>query len=237
MLGKRIYSMTLEANSFANALRMMKRLPFNSDLTQVESYMPSDRFTKEQQKEFIDLVQSTYLCHPYKGSFDLIYAVARQYKFAYKITKLMQWKLPGDISVAIDEYREFLDLVRANQDLVAVPTMKADLIWHLHMLNPYVYRTETLSIVGSMLDHNDNIPEKELRQHASDTQTKLKILRQEKATKNLFLKVFNSKRREEEAKIREKSKDIKDLLTFGNSDKAMEETFGGLMYTKKGFSG
>ncbi|KAL0146254.1 hypothetical protein V8B55DRAFT_1593578 [Mucor lusitanicus] len=131
-----------------DALRVMKRLPFNSGLTQVESYMSSDKFTNKQQKDFVDLVQSTYLCHPYKGSIDLIYAVARQYKFAYKITNLVPWKLPDDIPNAIDEYQEFLNLVKSNQDLVAVPTIRADLIWHLHMLNPSVYHKETLSMTG-----------------------------------------------------------------------------------------
>lgn len=79
--------------------------------------------------EFMDLVQSTYLCHPYKGSFDLIYAVVRQYKFAYKITKLVPWKIPNDIYNAMDEYNEFLDLVKLNQDLVAVPTIKAGMTY------------------------------------------------------------------------------------------------------------
>ncbi|CAO3634860.1 unnamed protein product [Mucor fragilis] len=220
-----------------DSLRAMKRLPFNSGLNQVESYMPSDKYTKDQQREFMDLVQSTYLCHPYKGSFDLIYAVARQYKFAYKITKLVPWKIPNDIYNAMDEYNEFLDLVKLNQDLVAVPTIKADLIWHLHMLNPLVYHMETSSIVGRVLNHDDTIPEKELKQYANDTQTRLKILRQENAKKNVFLNVLNSKKREDEAKLREESKGIKDLLTFNNSEKAMEETFGHLMYTEEGFSG
>lgn len=125
------------------------------------------------------------------------------------------------------------------------------------MLNPLVYHMETSSIVGRVLNHDDTIPEKELKQYANDTQTRLKILRQENAKKNVFLNVLNSKKREDEAKLREESmnymhfslfvlfidicvwlgKGIKDLLTFNNSEKAMEETFGHLMYTEEGFSG
>lgn len=74
---------------------------------------------------FIDNIQSTYLCNPYRGSFDLIYAVARQYKFAYKITKLISWKLPNDIIEAISDYTEFLGLLISKKDLIAVPTIKA----------------------------------------------------------------------------------------------------------------
>ncbi|KAL7308867.1 hypothetical protein PS15m_011006 [Mucor circinelloides] len=218
------------------ALQKMKQLPFNLGLTRIESFMPSDMCTKDQQKEFVDFVQSTYLCHPYKGSFDLIYAVARQYKFAYKITKLAPWKLPDDITNAIDEYQEFLSLIEANRDLVAVPTMKADLIWHLHMLNPSVYHKETILALGHVLNHNDDIPENELKQHAKDTQKRWKILRQEEAKKT-FLSMLNSKKREEEAKLREKSKDIKDLIKFNNSDTIMQEKFGHLMCTREGFPG
>jgi len=149
--------------------------------------------------------------------------VARQYKFAYKITKLVPWKLPDDIINAIDEYQEFLSLIQANRDLVAVPTMKAgkicfrwhdyaclnasfyiDLIWHLHMLHPSVYHKETILAVGHVLNHNDDIPENELKQHAKDTQKRWKILRQEEAKKT-FLSMLSSKKREEEAKLREKS--------------------------------
>lgn len=74
---------------------------------------------------FIDNIQSTYLCNPYRGSFDLIYAVARQYKFAYKITKLVSWKLPNDIIEAVSDYTEFLGLLKSKKDLIAVPTIKA----------------------------------------------------------------------------------------------------------------
>lgn len=64
---------------------------------------------------------------------------------------------------------------------------------------------ETSSIVGRVLNHDDTIPEKELKQYANDTQTRLKILRQENAKKNVFLNVLNSKKREDEAKLREES--------------------------------
>lgn len=88
---------------------------------------------------FIDNVQSTYLCNPYRGSFDLIYAVARQYKFAYKITKLVSWKLPNDITEAIDDYKEFLGLLKSNKNLIAVPTIKAgknkSIFNHAHVIN------------------------------------------------------------------------------------------------------
>lgn len=43
-----------------DSLRAMKRLPFNSGLNQVESYMPSDKYTKDQQRGlFFDICQAT----------------------------------------------------------------------------------------------------------------------------------------------------------------------------------
>lgn len=58
--------------------------------------------------------------------------------------------------------------------------------------------------MGHVLNHNDDIPEDELKHHAKDTQKRWKILRQEEAKKT-FLSMLNSKKREEEAKLREKS--------------------------------
>lgn len=68
-------------------------------------------------------------------------------------------------------------------------------------------------MTGRVLNHNDTIPETELKQHANETQTRLKILRQEDAKKNILFNMLNIKKREEEAKIREKSMNDKHLST------------------------
>lgn len=71
----------------------------------------------------IDAIQSTYLCTPYRGSsIDLIQAVARQYKFAVKVTKEINWDAPLGIVRGIRQYTNFLALIKENKHLTAVPT-------------------------------------------------------------------------------------------------------------------
>lgn len=71
----------------------------------------------------IDAIQSTYLCNPYRGSsLDLIQAVARQYKFAFKVTQVINWDLPQGIIKGIRQYSNFLYLIKTNPNLTAVPT-------------------------------------------------------------------------------------------------------------------
>lgn len=71
----------------------------------------------------IDAIQSTYLCTPYRGSsIDLIQAVARQYKFAVKATKKINWDMPQGIVRGIRLYASFLAVIKENKGLTAVPT-------------------------------------------------------------------------------------------------------------------
>lgn len=76
----------------------------------------------------IDAIQSTYLCTPYRGSsIDLIQAVARQYKFAVKVTKSISWDAPTGIIRGIRHYSEFLNVIKGNHSLTAVPTYEIGL--------------------------------------------------------------------------------------------------------------
>lgn len=73
----------------------------------------------------IDAIQSTYLCTPYRASsIDLIQAVARQYKFAFKVTKIIDWKAPLGIVNGIRRYADFLAVIKDNPGLTAVPTIE-----------------------------------------------------------------------------------------------------------------
>jgi hypothetical protein len=75
--------------------------------------------------ELKDAIKSTYLCTPYRGSsIDLIQAVARQYKFAYKATKVINWDLPQGIINGIRNYASFLAVIKENPTLTAVPTFE-----------------------------------------------------------------------------------------------------------------
>jgi hypothetical protein len=75
--------------------------------------------------ELTDAIQSTYLCTPYRASsFDLIQAVARQYKFAYQATKVINWDIPQGIINGIRNYSSFLAVIKENRNLTAVPTFE-----------------------------------------------------------------------------------------------------------------
>lgn len=75
--------------------------------------------------ELINAIQSTYLCTPYKqSSIDLIQAVARQYKFAFKVTKTINWNGVNGIVNGIRQYNQFLAIIKDNPGLTAVPTIE-----------------------------------------------------------------------------------------------------------------
>lgn len=52
----------------------------------------------------------------------MIQAVARQYKFAVKVTKSIDWNLPDGIIKGIRHYSGFLAVIHDNKSIVAVPT-------------------------------------------------------------------------------------------------------------------
>jgi hypothetical protein len=51
-------------------------------------------------------------------------AVARQYKFALKVTREVKWDLPQDIVAAIRSYPSFLRLVKMDPHKITVPTIE-----------------------------------------------------------------------------------------------------------------
>lgn len=123
----------------------------------------------------------------------MIQAVARQYKFAFKATQTINWDAPQGIIKGIRQYSSFLQLLKTNPKLTAVPTFEigksshsyhvdyhfadtlADLAWHTHMLFPNNYRKFTAKFVGKFLNHDDTIPETRLNQYIKDTDSAWKF--------------------------------------------------------------
>lgn len=68
-------------------------------------------------------IETTYFCTPHRGSIDMLMAVARQHKFAIKVTSQIDWKLPSGIIHGIRRYREFIHLIQCSPGVVAVPTI------------------------------------------------------------------------------------------------------------------
>ncbi|GAA5815491.1 hypothetical protein MFLAVUS_009003 [Mucor flavus] len=157
----------------------IKSLPFNEGLKPLDKYFekklkvstPSNTMIR---KKVIDAIQSTYLCTPYRGSsIDLIQAVARQYKFAVKATKKINWDVPQGIIRGIRHYASFLAIIKENKGLTAVPTyeidLSTDLAWHTHMLHYGNYNTFCSGFIGKIINHDDTIPEKELENYVKKT--------------------------------------------------------------------
>jgi hypothetical protein len=55
---------------------------------------------------------------------DLIQAVARQYKFEFKVTKSINWNAPQGMVNVIRQYSNFLAVIKDNPKLTAVPTIE-----------------------------------------------------------------------------------------------------------------
>ncbi|CAO3643647.1 unnamed protein product [Mucor fragilis] len=158
--------------------RKIKAMPFNEGMKPLERIIDIHQAVKyekdpknsERKTRIMDAVESTYMCNPYRGSsLDLIQAVARQYKFAFRVTQIFDWGLPQGIIKGIRQYSKFLQLIKTHPNLTAVPTVEIDLAWHTHMLFPAKYRDFTLGYTGRFLNHDDNIAEEQLEQFVENT--------------------------------------------------------------------
>ncbi|GAA5796750.1 hypothetical protein HPULCUR_002125 [Helicostylum pulchrum] len=158
-------------------LKDIKSLPFNKGLGPLEDLLKAKKATrnyntnlKESEKNVINALQSTYLCTPYRASsIDMIQAVARQYKFAVKATKVINWNTPDGIVKGIRNYASFLAVIHDNKSIVAVPTYEIDLAWHTHMLSALAYRDFCYKIFNRLINHDDTISEENLKDHVKQT--------------------------------------------------------------------
>lgn len=112
------------------------------------------------------------------GSMDLAKAVVRQRRFLDKFQQhfLYSWNL-ADLDYAafrkmVQDYVLFLKLARAKE--MIVPTFDIDLLWHTHMRYPSQYRDCSIAFCGFVLNHDDSIDEKTLKQAAEKTNERWK---------------------------------------------------------------
>lgn len=66
---------------------------------------------------------------------------------------------PEDALVAENEYRHFMFLVSENDrhDGTIVPSKRADLVWHAHILHTSNYREFCDTVFGRFIDHNPGL--------------------------------------------------------------------------------
>lgn len=68
-------------------------------------------------------------------------------------------------------YHAFLDLMCAHRGAFLSPTLDIDLAWHTHQLQGSKYVSETVSILGRLLNHDDKVADVRLKMAYDDTAT------------------------------------------------------------------
>lgn len=68
----------------------------------------------------------------------------------------------------MDNYLKFLNLIKKNakknekKNITFVPTIEIDLFWHVHMLEPDIYKKDCIKNFGYILDHNDKVSDHDI---------------------------------------------------------------------------
>ncbi len=82
-----------------------------------------------------------------------------------------------DIDEAVNEYLKFTEIIARYPGEFVVPSLKADLIWHAHILSGVQYENDCKAFVGSVIQHRDDYSEDKLKQG-------------EKRTAQLYRKIY-----------------------------------------------
>ena len=102
--------------------------------------------------------------------FDLAAMVCRQVDTGKKMVEALPNPLDGEaLGQLVLRYEKFLLLSSASPKQVVVPTLILDVVWHAHMQHADSYCKTTLKLCGSVLDHNDDIPDEQLERHRTKT--------------------------------------------------------------------
>jgi hypothetical protein len=102
---------------------------------------------------------------------DLVEGMLRQLKFVNKICENFDfWSNEAVISTSIERYIRFIAAMKAFPELMFVPTLDIDLVWHAHQtFDPVMYRDYTKKIVGKVVSHDDDVEQESLDDSFSST--------------------------------------------------------------------
>ncbi|KAI9274813.1 hypothetical protein BDA99DRAFT_249446 [Phascolomyces articulosus] len=110
--------------------------------------------------EFSNIVQSTYKNNPLGFSLDLVQAMWNQREFVRTMyEKLIPTRKDPFKTIfpeAIKEYHDFLLLLKlqkSEDQNYILPAWTADMAWHIHMLHPSNYYNMTVSELGQVPNH------------------------------------------------------------------------------------
>lgn len=87
--------------------------------------------------------------------------------------------MSNDMAVKAEmQYRQYLTLRSAYPEMILVPPMLADKLWHEHIMHSEKYMADCDTLFGSYLHHHEGEPE-------------TLLIKGWENTKNLFMKEFN----------------------------------------------
>ena len=92
--------------------------------------------------------------------YDIKSACQRQRVFYYQVS-LPHYGDKTFLREALKRYKHLLLFKQKNQDAFLVPCYDFDLIWHAHQVNPLVYRHDTFKLLGTVLNHNDSVNDRQ----------------------------------------------------------------------------
>ena len=94
-----------------------------------------------------------------KITYDIISSALRQKVFYYQVS-LPHYTDPIYLKKSVMRYKQFLYLKSKHPDEFIVPCYDIDVMWHSHQLNPWLYKKETMAIVGNLVNHDDNVTDR-----------------------------------------------------------------------------
>ncbi|QRW11330.1 dammaradiene synthase [Ceratobasidium sp. AG-Ba] len=140
---------------------------FDYSIEKVEKTLKAGMGSRGGQQQ-VTRILSYYRASNYPFSIELCGAILRQGSFIDKMVGF-GWTEPRTFDEepaiplrCIARYSAWLDVMSQLTKQMLVPTLDIDLAWHTHQLKHEAYRTQTLSILGKFVDHDDKIEENKL---------------------------------------------------------------------------
>ncbi|XP_059096680.1 uncharacterized protein LOC131891171 [Tigriopus californicus] len=106
-------------------------------------------------------------------SYDILAAALRQRSFFYQVS-LPHYRLKSFIGKNFMRYQMYLKLKQRNPNTFLVPCYDIDIIWHTHQVIPADYQNDTITILGSILPHDDSVNDRSpgSKLNNADTETR-----------------------------------------------------------------
>ena len=94
--------------------------------------------------------------HVSRIQYDIVAACSRQRVFNYQVS-LPHYGDETFLRDALERYKQHLWIKQKHLNSFLVPCYDFDLIWHAHQVHPLAYRTDTMKILGRVLNHDDSV--------------------------------------------------------------------------------